>query len=205
MLPALERMSRGTDNLWVLFDDGMRARARMMYPSGHIPSNDAGMLRPQLAGNNLKLMDAAKAAIAQIKEKASIITPEEAAMKVINDAYLVRHEPDLESKVAQALDSIHASQKGLETLLDRLCEGVRIADGHIILADWGDMAWNELLKKREIVRCLQRARDERAVAKLRELFRAECSYGQWQEIVRPALGEAIVRLELIGASETKMR
>lgn len=190
-LPALERMSWGTDNLWVLLDDEMRARARLAYPGGRIPTTDAEMLRPRLRGNNDRLKDAAKAAIAQIKERAGIATPEEAAMKVLNDAYLVRRDQDLEKKVAQALDSIHAGENGLKTLLDRLCDGVSIRGGHIQLANWGDMAWNELLKKREIVRCLQRAKDGRAAERLKDLLQAECSDGQWLEIVRPVLAEAI--------------
>jgi len=52
-----------------------------------------------------------------------------------------------------------------------------------------------MLKKREIVRCLQRAKDGRAVSKLRELLQAEGSDGQWVEIVRPALGEAVDAIE----------
>jgi hypothetical protein len=37
-LPALERMWQGTGDLWVLFDEGMRARARIAYPGGVIPA-----------------------------------------------------------------------------------------------------------------------------------------------------------------------
>jgi hypothetical protein len=115
----------------------------------------------------------------------------QAAMKMFDDAYIVRDNPELYEAVTKALDSVYASQNGLMTLLDRLYAGVVIFGGHIQLAHWGDMAWNELLKKREIVRCLQRAKDERAVDKLRELLQAECSDAQWREIVRPALSEAV--------------
>jgi len=194
-LPALERMSNGTNDLWVLFDEGMRVRARIAYPSGLIPGTDQEMLWSQLAGTNEELKRAAKAAIEQIKAAAGTASPEEAAMKVLNDAYLVRHNPELDEAVAKALDAIHASPDGLAMLLDRLFDGVVIDGGCIRLADWGEMAWNELLKKREIVRCFQRAKDARAAGKLRELLQAQCSYGQWVEIVRPALSEAVDAIE----------
>ena len=194
-LPALERMSHGTGDLWVLFDEGKRERARMVYPNGVIPASDEEILWPGLSATNDLLKGAAQAAIAQIRETAGIATPEEAAMKVFNDAYVVRHNPELDEAVAKALDAIHASQDGLTTLLDRLCDGVVIADGRIRTAGWGDRTWNELLKKREIVRCLQRAKDGRALSKLRDLLQAECSLGQWAEIVRPALGEAVDAIE----------
>jgi len=203
-LPALERMSNGTSDLWVLFDDGMRARARIAYPSGVIPGVDQEMLWGQLRGTNDRLKRAAEAAITQIKDAPGAEKPEgedpvaarvQAAMKVFDDAYLVRGNPELDEAVAKALDAVHASQNGLTRLLDRLCEGVIISDGHIQLAHWGDMAWNELLKKREIVRCLQRAKDGGATGTLRELLQAECSYGQWLEIVRPALSEAVDAIE----------
>jgi hypothetical protein len=159
-IPALERMSGGTENLWVLFDEGMRTRARMLYTSGFIPATDAEMLRRQLQGNNLAMKTAAKDAIAQIKERANIATPVEAALKVLNETYLASGTTqglaDKKERVAKALDSIQASQNGVETLLARLCEGVTISGGRIALAEWGDLAWNELLKKREIVRCFQR-------------------------------------------------
>jgi hypothetical protein len=119
----------------------------------------------------------------------------QAALKVFDEANLVRYNPELSEAVAKALDTVHSSQHGLTTLLDRLCEGVVIFRGDIELADWGDTTWNELLKKREIIRCLQRAKDERATGRLRELLQADSSYTQWLDIIRPALREAVGAIE----------
>jgi len=190
-LPALERMSRGTDDLWVLFDEDMRARARITYPSGLIPGADQEILWVQLAGTNDQLKRAAQMAIARIQATGGTADPVAAAMKVLNDAYLVQHDPELLEAVAKALDEVHASPDGLTRLLDRLSEGVVMEGNRIQLADWGDMTWNELLKKREVVKCLQRAKDGGAVEELGALLQAECSYGQWADIVQPAIARAL--------------
>jgi hypothetical protein len=118
-------------------------------------------------------------------------SPAATGLKLLNDAYLVRHNPELDEAVSRGLDEVCATPNGFKTLLDRLLEGVRVVDGQVQLAGWGEMTWNELLKKREIVRCLQRANASEAAIRLEELLRAQCSYGQWNEIVRPALSEAV--------------
>jgi hypothetical protein len=79
-LPALERMSHGTDDLWVLFGEEMRIRARMTYPSGVIPGTDQEMLWNSLRGNNEQLKKAAEAAIGEIKRRAGTLGSSEDAL-----------------------------------------------------------------------------------------------------------------------------
>jgi hypothetical protein len=114
------------------------------------------------------------------------------SMTILNDAYLVRHNPELDKQVEEALDSIlSAGEKGVQILLDRLFDGVSLTSGRVQLKNWGDMAWNEFLKKREVIRCLQRGRANGTRSRLQELLDADCTYGQWSEIVTPALRSAI--------------
>jgi ribosomal protein L7/L12 len=119
-------------------------------------------------------------------------------MNILNNAYLVRDNPELEKQVGEALASILSTgEKGVSILLDRLYEGVSISGRSIQLKNWGDMTWNEFLIKREIIRALQNGYAKSASGRLEALLNADCRVGQWSEIVVPALRSA---LESLGSS-----
>ena len=184
-------MSRGTDDLWVLFDDDMRARARIAYPSGLIPGVDQEILQVQMRQNGQPAQTGCRNGNRTDRATGGTADPAGAPRMETNDAYLVHHDPKVLEAVAKALAEVHASPGGLTTLLDRLSEGVVLDGGRIQLADWGNITWNELLKKREVIRCLQRAKDGSAVGDLGALLQAECSHGQWADIIQPAIARAL--------------
>jgi len=118
-------------------------------------------------------------------------------MTIVNNAYLVRHNPELHKQVQIALASIlSVGENGISVLVDRLYEGVTISDGSIQLKDWGDMTWNELLIKREIIFALRDGNAKSAKGGLEKLLNATCKVEQWSEIIVPALQSA---LETLGA------
>lgn len=118
------------------------------------------------------------------------------SMKILTDAYLCRHNPELDKAIETALASVlTAGEKGVQVLLDRLYDGISLSSGSVHLKDWGDDTWNELLKKREIVRALQKGSAKSAVSKLKDLLAANCRTGQWAELVVPALRTAIEAIE----------
>jgi hypothetical protein len=113
-------------------------------------------------------------------------------MDILNNAYLVRVNPELDEQVREALAAILATgEDGISILVDRLYEGVSISGGSIRLKNWGDMTWNEFLIKREIIRALQKGRAKSASGRLEALLNADCQVGQWSEIVVPALRSAL--------------
>jgi hypothetical protein len=119
------------------------------------------------------------------------------SMKIWGDAYLVRDNPELDRKVEAALDAVSsAGERGIQVLVDALYDGISLSGGSIQLKDWGDYTWNELLKKREIIRALQRGNARSSRSKLKVLLEANCRYGQWAEIVVPALRKAIEVLDV---------
>ena len=120
----------------------------------------------------------------------------------LNDAYVVRHDPELEKRVREALAAILATgEEGISVLVDRLYEGVSISGGSIQLRNWGEMTWNELLKKREIIFALQKGRAKSASERLEALLNADCRVGQWSEIVVPALRSALETISSSGEAE----
>lgn len=116
-------------------------------------------------------------------------------MDILNNAYLVRQNTELEIKVKGALAAILAvGEEGISILVDRLYEGVSISGRSIQLKNWGDLTWNEFLIKREIIRALQNGRAVSASGRLEALLNADCRVGQWSEIVVPALRSALKTL-----------
>lgn len=118
-------------------------------------------------------------------------SPPVASLDLLEDAYLVRHDPALQERVSAALDQVARSQGGASALLARLSQTVTVSAGKARVADHGDMTWNELLKVREIVRALGRAKSTDSVPVLAALLQADCDYGQFLEIVQPALARAL--------------
>ena len=117
-------------------------------------------------------------------------------MTFLNDAYLCRVNPELDKKIGAALAFVlTAGEKGVQILLDRLYDGVSLSGGTIYLKDWGDYTWNELLKKREIIRALQKGNAKSAGRRLKDLLAANCRTGQWAELVVPALRIAIESID----------
>jgi hypothetical protein len=118
------------------------------------------------------------------------------SMKILNDAYLCRVNPELDKQIEAALASVlTAGEKGVQVLLDRLYDGISLSSGSLHLKNWGDYTWNELLKKREIIRALQKGNAKSAGNKLKDLLAANCRTGQWVEIVVPALRSAIEAID----------
>lgn len=117
-------------------------------------------------------------------------------MKILNEAYLCRTDSELDKKIEAALTSVLATgEKGIQVLLSRLYEGVTLSNGSIYLKNWGDDTWNELLKKREIILALKKGNVKSADRKLKDLLVANCQYNQWNEIVVPALRNAIESMD----------
>jgi hypothetical protein len=118
------------------------------------------------------------------------------SMKILSDAYLCRDNPELYRQIEAVLASVlTAGESGVGVLLSSLYEGISISNGSVLLKDWGDYTWNELLKKREIVRALQRGNAKSASSSLKDLLAANCRVGLWAEIIVPALRSAIEAID----------
>lgn len=116
-------------------------------------------------------------------------------LSVLDDAYLVRHDPDLEKHVKESLDLIaNEGKAGVNVLMDKLFKDMQVNFGpngnELIVSFGGDTAWNEWLKKREIVRSLARANAKSAIDELASLTTAKCQYEQFYEILQAAIFEA---------------
>jgi hypothetical protein len=125
----------------------------------------------------------------------------------LEQAYLVRHDPDLERRVDDELDRVASrGPEGITALIDRLfrnlvgfdsllnanCDPV---DSHVRPSIHptfgGDEAWNEWLKLRAVVQALARARAQEAGPALLTIAGARCDYAQFYEILQPATAAAI--------------
>ena len=114
------------------------------------------------------------------------------AFEVFEDAYLVRYDEMLEAEVQGALDAIiEAGDAGVETLLKRLTRHISLEGMTITVSNLGDATWNELLKCQAIIEAFKRARVQAVKPRLESLTRASCNNAQFNEIVRPALQEAL--------------
>jgi len=112
-------------------------------------------------------------------------------MDILDSAYLVRDDPKLEGRIRTDLDEVAKSEGGTSALVERLFRSLSLAGGRVRVADLGDMTWNELLKLRMVVEALGRSRSSSAVARLSPLLIADCDYGQFNEILRPAVARAL--------------
>ncbi|MGH7426667.1 MAG: hypothetical protein ACREJP_10950 [Candidatus Methylomirabilales bacterium] len=124
----------------------------------------------------------------------------ENAFRVLAEAYLAsgtREELDeLDRRVSEALDSITAEgEAGIAYLLDRLYEDMSLVGGALVTGSWGDDAWNNWLKKREVVKGLARARAEAALPRLEPLVDAQSTDAQFHEIFLPAVKEAVLEIQ----------
>jgi len=84
----------------------------------------------------------------------AITTPENASraaptddipksLAVLENAYLVRHDEDLEKRVKDALDGVSATgEAGINVLLERLYRDMQITGSHLQVQFGGDLAWN---------------------------------------------------------------
>lgn len=111
-------------------------------------------------------------------------------IRVLNDAYLVQEDEELDRRVANDLDSI-VNGGGVGFLLDWLYRDMRVQDGGLSHEYWGDYTWNKWLQKREVVRALARGRAEEASARIAPLVDASSDDAQFHSIMRPAVIEAL--------------
>ncbi|HEX3151610.1 MAG TPA: hypothetical protein VHR66_26285, partial [Gemmataceae bacterium] len=123
------------------------------------------------------------------------------AMAVLDDAYLVRHDEELEQRVNAALDRIAQSgDEGIRTLLDRVFRDMTLNGTQLRVHFGGDTAWNEWLKKRAALEALCRARATAALPRLSALAVAECTASQFYEILKPALARTVAELKSVPVS-----
>jgi len=114
------------------------------------------------------------------------------ALAILEGAYLVRHNEELNKRVNDALDLISAKGDiGIKVLLEWLYRDMRLVGSNLQVMFGGDEAWNEWLKKRAIVEALGRARAKSAVPQLVPLVSAQCRVPQFSEILRPAVVRAL--------------
>jgi hypothetical protein len=126
------------------------------------------------------------------------------AMAILDDAYLVRSDEELEKRVDTALDHIAGfGGAGIEALLERVFRDMTLDGNHLRVRFGGDMAWNEWLKKRAAVEALLRARATAALPRLTALAGADCSAGQFHDILRPVLARAVDALKAVPAAAAK--
>lgn len=111
---------------------------------------------------------------------------------ILDDAYLVRQDDELERKVRESLDHIASSgEEGIALLLARLQKDMGLMGNQLRVFFGGDLAWNEWLKKREIVRALARAHAVSSIPYLLELCGAVSSEQQFHTILQPACASAL--------------
>jgi HEAT repeat protein len=116
-------------------------------------------------------------------------------LAILENAYLVRQDDELERKVNASLDRIAASGKeGINMLMQRLQQDMKLNGKRLEVHFSGDLAWNEWLKKRTIVRALARAHATTAIPYLLELCGATSSVQQFYEILQPACARALGEL-----------
>ena len=114
------------------------------------------------------------------------------ALAVLEDAYLVRHDEDLEKRVSNALDDVAAmGQIGINALLERLYKDMKMSGSRVDVFFGGDLAWNEWLKKRTIVYAFGGARTGSVVPNLLSLLGAKSRVQQFYEILQPAAARAL--------------
>jgi len=117
-------------------------------------------------------------------------------LEVLENAYLCRSNDKLEKQVAVALASILSKgESGLKLLLERLFKGLTFSGNSITLYNWGEDAWNELMKKQEIIKALGAAKAKGALDKLEKLLNANCNYGQWRDCIIGPLERAITAIK----------
>jgi tetratricopeptide (TPR) repeat protein len=163
----------------------VRLRARYLQPVGAPTAGDSG---PDHATNE-------NSGQAQKQQEISLGD----GVAVLDKVYLVTNvDPALEEQIRAALGEVAMTEDGVHVLLRRLFESLSLTDGKVRVADYGDMTWNELLKLRMIIEALGRAPAASAVPQLSSLLTASCDYGQFNQIVRPAVAGA---LSQIGTAE----
>ena len=114
---------------------------------------------------------------------------------VLDDAYLVRSDPELTRRVSEALDSIAASSPdGIEFLVRMLYKDMSLDEGRLVTPNLGDGQWNWWLQKREIVLALARSGAGGVAPVLEPLRDAKSPDSQFYEIMRPAVQEALLEI-----------
>jgi hypothetical protein len=137
----------------------------------------------------------------------AITTPENASraaptddipksLAVLENAYLVRHDEDLEKRVKDALDGVSATgEAGINVLLERLYRDMQITGSHLQVQFGGDLAWNEWLKKQRIARALGRAGNIAAVERLGRLIPVKCDVGAFYDFLLPDILDALAEIK----------
>lgn len=111
---------------------------------------------------------------------------------VLEDAYLVRDDPELEKVVNDSLDAIATQgEPGIKMLVDRLFKDMKLRGNTLTVKNFGDYSWNEWLKRRMIVEALGRAKAKSAIPSLVPLLSVQCEEGQFYEILQPTVVRAL--------------
>jgi HEAT repeat protein len=118
------------------------------------------------------------------------------AIGVVEESYLARYDEVRQAQFDAALDQIAAEgELGVETLIERLEAGTHIVGNKLSLRNWGDLAWNEFIKKARIAEKLGRIEAESAAPAMRALTRAYSDVQQYNQIVRPSTACALNDLD----------
>lgn len=116
-------------------------------------------------------------------------------LKNFENAYVVRYDPELETRLNAELDLIcKDGETGVQILIDRLYKDVTLTQSQLSAVSKGDMDHNEWLKRKMLVRAIGRSGAGTAVRHLAPLLLADCRVSQFHEILRPALARALGEL-----------
>lgn len=112
---------------------------------------------------------------------------------VLDNIYLVGEE-QAEQQLRESLDKFLEMDGGDLLLMSALFKDLSVVGGTLRHPAWGDYTWNEWLKRRELIRALARSGSQRAVPQLKTLHSASSSDAQFEQIMRPALADALASL-----------
>lgn len=116
-------------------------------------------------------------------------------MGIIEEAYLVREDKSISARFDAALDQVAAEGGvGVQALIGGLSAGTSVVGNTLQLQNWGDLAWNEFLKKAYVADKLGKIHALDAAAALGDLTRAYSNVEQFNTIVRPSAARALYEI-----------
>jgi hypothetical protein len=125
-----------------------------------------------------------------IKNQLSVIRTE---YRILENAYVVSNVSSTKTEEIEKVlaNIISKGDIGIFFLVERIMEGITFSENNIILNNWGEETWNELIKKQIIIKALASSKAKSALPKLEKMSKANCNYSQWEDCISGPLTRAI--------------
>lgn len=116
------------------------------------------------------------------------------SLRSIDNAYLVREDPELEERINKDLNEIVSrGDEGINLLLGRLFRGMQLDYPTLAVRSYGELDHNEWLKRRMIVDALGDSHSDKIIAPLGSLLLATCKISQFYDILQPSIKKALMK------------